>query len=103
MVGVVAHQRREVERGRQAGLSVREQELEARVRVARAAEAGELPHRPQLAAVSSGMDAARVGILARNARVPAALVRRDVERRVERLDLRSRSSMNAMSRSSPFS
>ena len=44
----------------------REQELEAFVRVARAAEAGELAHGPQPAPIPTRMDAARVRILARH-------------------------------------
>ena len=59
MVGVVAHQRRHVERGREAGLAVVEQVAEALVRLLGGAEAGELPHRPELAAVHRRIDAAR--------------------------------------------
>ncbi len=77
MVGVVAHQRREVERGGEPRLTVLEQELEPRVRVARAAESGELAHRPQLAAVAGGMNAARERIGAGNAEA----VRRSADRR----------------------
>src|SRR5467141_3037961 len=64
MVGVVAHQRREVEGDRQTGLTVLEQELVPLVGIGRAAEAGELPHRPELAAIHRRMNAAREGILA---------------------------------------
>src|SRR6267143_3611238 len=63
MVGVVAPQRREVERHRQAGLAVLQQELVPLVRIGRAAEAGELPHRPELAAVHRRMNAAGERIL----------------------------------------
>src|ERR1041384_2207382 len=65
MIGVVAHQRREVEGDRQPGLAMLEQELVALVGIRRAAEAGELPHRPQLAAIHRGMNAAGKRILAR--------------------------------------
>ncbi len=67
MVGVVSHQRREIERDREARLPVLEEELVACVRVAGAAEAGELPHRPQFAAIAGRVDAARERIGARNA------------------------------------
>ena len=59
VVRVVAHQRRHVERGREPGLAVLEQVAEALVRLLRGAEAGELPHRPELAAVHRRIDAAR--------------------------------------------
>ncbi len=51
VVAVVPHQRREVEGHREAGLPAREQELVALVGVLGRAEAGELPHGPELAAV----------------------------------------------------
>ena len=92
MVGVVAHQRREVERHRQPGLAVLEQELEARVGLLGAAEAGELAHRPQLAAVAGGMDAARERIRRRARRGRCSPVAVDVERRVQRRHLRAPSS-----------
>ena len=65
VVGVVAHQRRHVERGREAGLPVREQVAEALVRLLRARVAGVLAHRPLAAAVHVRVDSAREGILAR--------------------------------------
>ena len=86
MIRVVAHQRREVECRRQSRLAMLEQKLEASVRVGRAAEAGELPHRPQLAPVTRGVNAARERIRAGHAQ----RVRRvgiDVERGIDRLDL----------------
>src|SRR2546425_542923 len=58
VVGVVAHERRKVERHREARLAVVEQELVALVRVFGRAEARELPHRPQPAAVHRGMNPA---------------------------------------------
>ena len=61
VVGVVAHQRRHVERGRQPGLAVVEQVAEALVGLLGRAEAGELAHRPQPPAVhrDARVDAAR--------------------------------------------
>ena len=69
MVGVVAHQGRHVERGRQPGLAVVEQELEPPVGVLRGAEPREHPHGPRLAAVHRGVRAAGVGVLAGVAQV----------------------------------
>ena len=68
VVGVVAHQRGHVERGREAGLPVVEQVVEALVGLLAGAEAGELAHRPQPPAVHRGVDAARVGVGAGAAR-----------------------------------
>ena len=76
MVGVVAHQRRHVEGGREAGLAVVEQVAEALVRLDRRAEAGELAHRPELAAVHRRIDAARERVDARVAEI-AVVVDRD--------------------------
>src|SRR5438105_8870520 len=64
---------------------MREKKLEALVRVARAPEAGELWHRPEPAAVSRGMNAARVRIFAWHADVRRARPGY-VQRRVERID-----------------
>ena len=69
MVGVVAHQRGQVEGHGKAGLSLREQVAEARVGILGGAEAGELAHGPQAAAVHAGVDAARVGRLAGQAEI----------------------------------
>ena len=73
MIGVVTHQRRKIERRGQTGLSVLEQELESRVGVARAAEAGELTHGPQFAAIPGGVNAARVRIRPRHTQSLRAL------------------------------
>ena len=86
MIRVVAHQRRHVERGREAGLPMLEQVAEARVRLLRRAEAGELAHRPEPAAVHRRIDAARERIGAGPAEV-ALVVELDVLGRVERLVL----------------
>ncbi len=48
VVGVAAHQCRQVERGRESVAPGREQFMEASVRVDRGAEAREHPHRPEL-------------------------------------------------------
>ena len=53
-VGVVPHQRRHVERHREAVLPVLEQEMIALVRLRGRAEAGELAHRPQPVAIAVG-------------------------------------------------
>ena len=51
VVGVVAHQGGHVKGGREAGLAVVEQVVEALVGLLARAEAGELAHRPQAPAV----------------------------------------------------
>ena len=61
VIGIAAHQRREIEGDAQPGAAGRQQRLVARVGLLRRAEPGKLPHRPQLAAVAGGMNAARVG------------------------------------------
>jgi hypothetical protein len=58
VVGVESHQRRHVERGRQTGLTVREQVAEAAVRILGRPESGKHPHRPGLAAVHAFVGAA---------------------------------------------
>jgi hypothetical protein len=59
VVGVVAHEGGHVEGGREARLALAEEETEARVGVLGGAEAGELAHRPEPAAVHARIDAAR--------------------------------------------
>ena len=71
VVRIAPHQRRQVERDAEAGAARREQRLVARVGLLGRAEAGELPHRPELAAVAGGVDAARVRKLAGIAEVAA--------------------------------
>ena len=68
VVGVAAHQRRQIEGDAQTGAAGREQLLIALVGLFRRPEAGELPHRPQLAAVAGGVNAARVRELPRGRR-----------------------------------
>ena len=55
VVGVVAHQGRHVEGGREPGLAVVEQVVEALVGLLGGAEAGELAHRPEPAPVHRGV------------------------------------------------
>ena len=69
MIRVVAHQRRHVERRREARLTVLEQVAEPLVRLRRRAEARELPHRPQPAPVHRRIHAAGERELARPAEV----------------------------------
>ena len=69
VVAVEAHQRRQIERGAQAGLALVEQIAEPLVRVGRAAEAGELAHRPEPIAVHRFVDAAREREIGRAGRV----------------------------------
>ena len=64
MVGVVAHQRGQIEGDGKAGLALREQIAEALVGVFGGAEAGELAHGPEASAIHRGMNAARVRRLA---------------------------------------
>ena len=86
VIGVVAHQRRHVEGSREPRLAVLEQVAEALVRLLRGAEARELPHRPEPAAVHRRIDAPRERIHARIAEV-ALVVELDRVRRRERLVL----------------
>ena len=86
MIRVVAHQGRKVERYGKTCLPVIEQELVSLVGIARAAEAGELAHRPQPSSVAGRVHAAGVGINARHAkRLGAGLG--CIERGVDRLQL----------------
>jgi hypothetical protein len=85
VIGVVAHERREIERRREARLPMLEQELEARVRVGGTAEPGELPHGPQLPAVTRRVDAASKRVRPRQ-RLVRQTFAHGVERRVQRFD-----------------
>jgi len=64
MIGVVTHLGGQIESARETGLTGGEQELEALVRRLGGTEARVLAHRPQLAAVHRGVNAARVRGLA---------------------------------------
>ncbi len=83
MVGVVAHQRRHVERRRQPRLAVLEQIAETLVGLLRRAKTGELAHRPQPPAIHRRVHAARERKLAREAD-PLRL--REIVGRIQRLD-----------------
>ncbi len=86
VIRVVAHQRRHVERRRQARLAVLEQIAEALVRLSRRPEARELAHRPEPTAVHRRIDATRERERTRIAEVALVVDRRRV-RRHERLVL----------------
>ncbi len=75
-VGVVAHQRGHVKRGREAGLAVLEQIVEALVGLLAGAESRELAHRPQAAAVHRLVHPARERVLRRAGRSGRARGRR---------------------------
>ena len=65
MVGVVAHERGQIEGNGEAAAAVFEEIFVALVRFFGRGEAGEHTHRPKLAAVAGRVNAARVGRLAR--------------------------------------
>ena len=67
VIGVVAHQRRHVERRRQPRLAVLQQVVEALVGLLGRPEARELAHRPQPASIHRRVDAPRERVLARAA------------------------------------
>ena len=64
MVGVVTHQRRQMESDGKSRLAVLQQVVISAIGLLGRAEAAELPHRPELAAVHRFVNAARVGWLA---------------------------------------
>ena len=78
MVGVVAHQRRQIERDRKPGLALRKQIAEALVGIFGGAETGELPHRPEPAAMHGGMNAAGVGRFARKPKLLRCIPARQI-------------------------
>ena len=84
MVRVVAHERRHVEVGGDASLALGDEIFEPLVGVFRRAEAGDLSHRPQSAAIHGRIGPPRERIAARQANI---LERRvlHVERRVHPL------------------
>ena len=86
VVAVEAHERRQVEGGAEAGLALFEQEAEAFVGLPRRAEAGELPHGPEPAAVHGGVDAARERILAGVAEVGVGVEAVEAVGRVQGFD-----------------
>jgi hypothetical protein len=87
MIGVVAHQRREVERDRQPGLAVLEQELVPLIGVFRRPEAGELAHSPQPAAVHRRVNAAGERVLPGPAELTGVIEAGEIGGRVQGLAL----------------
>jgi hypothetical protein len=90
VVGVEAHQRGHVERGRKAVLAVVQQVAEALVRLLRGAEAGELAHRPQATQVHRRVHAAGERVLAGEPDLALGVGFGEVLLRVERPHLLAR-------------
>src|SRR5664279_1153684 len=84
-VGIEAHLRGEIEGDREPGLSGGEQRAEARVRLARGAEARVLAHGPQPPAIHRGLHATRERKASRIVQV-ARVVDRSIFRTVERFE-----------------
>src|SRR2546421_33778 len=84
MIGVVAHQGREIECDGETGLTMLEQKFVTAVGVRGAAESGELPHRPEPAAVHRGMNPARERVLPRFSKLPLDVKPVQVRGRVQR-------------------
>ena len=89
VVRVAAHQRRQVERHAQPGAAGLQERLVALVGFLGRPEPGELAHRPELAAVAGGMDAARVGELAGIVELPRVVEACEVVGRVQAIDRRA--------------
>jgi phosphomannomutase len=97
MIGIVAHQCRQIKGDRQAGLPVLQQIVVALIGLFRRGKSGELPHGPKPSAIHLAVDSSRVWAFARSAQIargieihkrggcidPGALV----ERRTARGDL----------------
>ncbi len=86
MIGVVAHERGQIEGDGEAGLALREQITKALIGVFGGAEAGELAHGPEAAAIHGGMNAAGVRRLARVAEIFLGRPIREIGGSVEALD-----------------
>src|SRR5438093_13686181 len=69
MIGVVPHERGEIEGDRETTSAMLEQILVALVGLFRRSEAGELTHGEKLATISAGVNAAREWRLAREAKI----------------------------------
>jgi hypothetical protein len=63
MIGIVAHERWQIEGHGESAATLGQQVLIALIGLFRGCKAGELPHGPEPAAVAAGMDAARLGRL----------------------------------------
>ena len=83
MVGVVAHQRGQIEGHGKPGLPLREQIAKAAIGILGRAEARELAHGPQPAAIHRGVNAARVRRLAGIAEIALGIPIREVGLGVE--------------------
>ncbi len=86
MVGVVAHERGEIEGYGQARLSLCEEVAEAAIGVFGGAEAGELSHGPEARAIHRRVNAARVGRLAWGAEIALRVPIGHIGLRVENAD-----------------
>ena len=86
VIGIAAHQRRQVEGHAEPAAARLEQRLEALVGLLRRPEPGELPHGPELAAVAGRVNAAGVGELAGIVQVARRIEVGQVVRGVETVD-----------------
>ena len=86
IVAIEAHERRQIEGRAEAGLPLGEEEAKALVGLAGGAEAGELPHGPQPAAVHAGVNAARVRVLAGETEVGFRIEVAELFGSIQRLD-----------------
>src|SRR5579884_73428 len=86
IIAIETHQRRQIKSGTEAGLSLSEEKLEAFIGLPRRAEASELPHSPQTAAIQRRMHATSVRVLAGIAEIDVGIEAVETFRRVQRLD-----------------
>src|SRR5687768_16964656 len=78
-----------MKRNRESVLALRQEVLISLVRLLRRAEAGELPHRPELAAITGGMKSARVGELPRKCEIAIEIEIGHMRGRGQWIDLHS--------------
>ena len=90
MVGIKANLGGKVERDGETRLPLRKQITVARIRFARRAETRILAHRPEAAAVKGRVNATRVGVFTRVARLIFVVPAGKVPRRIEPLELQPR-------------
>jgi hypothetical protein len=86
VIGIAAHQRRQIECDAEASAARLEQATVAFVGLFRRPEPGKLPHRPELAAIAGGVNAACVWELSWIGNVTRVLDRRDAVGSVPSLD-----------------